>query len=345
MGVISVQNLTKIYSQALKEPGLKGSIKHLFKPNYVEKKAVNNIEFEIQEGESVAYLGKNGAGKSTTIKMLTGVLRPTSGSVLVNNINPFSNRVEYCRNIGVVFGQRTQLWWDIPVRESLELLKDMYSVSDYDYKVNLDEFCDLLGLNEFLHLTTRNLSLGQRMRADIAAALLHNPKILFMDEPTLGLDVSAKDNIRDFIKRINEQRRTTVLLTTHDLGDIEQICKRLILIDKGKILYDGSLGNVIKTFEKSKKIHFTFEEPSPTIRSVINSLEGVTIEQVIEQFNEEIWTVDFDYSVVSPGEIISNVLKVAKLKDIKIEEPNIENVLKRVYTGEISFIKKGELTG
>lgn len=333
MGLIQVENLAKQYRQAVKKPGLLGSIEYLIKGEYITKTAVNNISFTIEEGEAVAYLGKNGAGKSTTMKMLTGVLKPSSGTILIDNRDPFKNRLEYTKSIGAVFGQRTQLWWDIPIRDSFELLKEIFEVDQQTYKHNLDRFSEILGMNEFLHLTARSLSLGQRMRADIAAALLHDPKILFLDEPTLGLDVIAKEKIREFIKFTNKEKKTTVILTTHDLEDIEHICERLILIDRGSILFDGNLQLMIDRFTQTKKIHCQIIAPAMNIFASISRLPDVNIEklegdEIVIAFNRFCWTA---------GEIVAELMKVAKVQDIKIEEPDIESILKLIYEGELSL--------
>jgi len=239
--LIEARGLTKQFRQAVKEPGLVGSLRHFFNRKYKNKLAVDHIDFGVEAGESVAYLGPNGAGKSTTIKMLTGILVPTSGSLIVDGLVPHEKRQRNARNIGVVFGQRTQLWWDIPVIESFNLARDMYEIPATRYRDNLAQFTEILGLAEFMNLPAAKISLGQRMRADLCMALLHDPKILYLDEPTIGLDIAVKDSIRGFIRSRVEERGTTVILTTHDLGDIEDICKRIVIIDNGKIIHDGDL--------------------------------------------------------------------------------------------------------
>ena len=226
--MIKVENLSKVFKTSKKFPGLFGSIKGLFTREYTEKKAVNNISFEIASGDIVGYIGSNGAGKSTTIKIMTGILTPTSGRVLVDGIEPYKNRQLNAKKIGVVFGQRTQLWWDLPLNESFSLLKDIYEVSEDDYKERMKFFTDVLGLDEFIMQPVRTLSLGQRMKADLAASLLHNPKILFLDEPTIGLDVVVKEKVRKAIKEIHAKYGTTIILTTHDLQDIEELCSKII---------------------------------------------------------------------------------------------------------------------
>ena len=242
--MIKVCNLTKEFKTNKKYPGFKGAIKSLFSTEYTVTSAVDNMNFEIEEGEVVGYIGSNGAGKSTTIKMMTGILTPTSGKVEVNGIIPYENRTENAMNIGVVFGQRTQLWWDLPLSETFSLLRDIYSVSSEDFKERMKFFNEVLEIDEFMLRPVRTLSLGQRMRADLAASLIHNPKILYLDEPTIGLDVVVKEKVRNAIKQINKKYNTTVILTTHDLEDIEELCDRIIIIDKGVKIYDGSLSEI-----------------------------------------------------------------------------------------------------
>jgi ABC-2 type transport system ATP-binding protein len=242
--VIEVKNLTKEFKINKKYPGFKGAIKSFFSSEYTIKKAVDDISFTINDGEIVGYIGANGAGKSTTIKMMTGILTPTSGEVLVNGIIPYKDRKKNAYNIGVVFGQRTQLWWDLPLSESFTLLKEIYEVDDQSYNERMEFLSSVLDLNDFMLSPVRTLSLGQRMRADIAAALINNPKIIYLDEPTIGLDVVVKEKVRQAIKEIKKQYGTTVILTTHDLSDIEELCDRIIIIDKGKKIYDGGIKDI-----------------------------------------------------------------------------------------------------
>jgi ABC-2 type transport system ATP-binding protein len=239
--LIEVKNISKTFVSQKKYPGLKGAVKGLFSNEKIEKKAVDDISFSIDEGEIVGYIGMNGAGKSTTIKMMTGILRPSAGYCTVRGIDPSKERMKNAMNIGVVFGQRTQLWWDLPLSESYTVLKEIYDVSDNDYEERMELLNEVLGLAEFFDRPVRTLSLGQRMRADLGAALIHNPKVLYLDEPTIGLDLLVKDNIREAIKNMNERYKTTVILTTHDIGDIEELCSRIIIIDKGRKLYDGTV--------------------------------------------------------------------------------------------------------
>lgn len=239
--IITAQHLVKDFKTNKKYPGLRGTIKSLFSNEKIIKRAVDDVSFTIQEGEIVGYIGSNGAGKSTTIKMLTGILVPTEGTCCVNGLEPYTNRQENARNIGVVFGQRTQLWWDLPLVESFTVLKGIYQVSDYDYRQRMEFVNDILGIQDFENSAVRTLSLGQRMRADVAAALIHNPKVLYLDEPTIGLDVVVKDKMRDAIRELNRNFHTTIILTTHDMIDIEELCNHIIIIDSGKIIFDDML--------------------------------------------------------------------------------------------------------
>lgn len=254
--IIQINELTKTYRIPQKEEGILEKIKQIIRPVYQEKKAVNGISFSVQKGECVAFLGANGAGKSTTIKMLTGIMKPTSGSIRILGRDPFKERMENAKNIGVMFGQRTQLWWDIPIIESFRLLKSLYRIPEEIYEKNMHDFSELLELESFLNLPVRKVSLGQRVRADLAAALLHDPTLLFLDEPTIGLDVAVKQKVYAFLKYINVEKGTTILLTSHDLNDLEALCQRLIILEKGSILFDDELKKIYEcypvadTFEK-----------------------------------------------------------------------------------------------
>lgn len=248
MESIAVKNLYKKYKISQRQEGFAGMVKYLFHPQYKEKEAVKGISFSIQQGECVAFLGANGAGKSTTIKMLTGIMKPTDGKISIMGNDPCRERIRNARNIGVVFGQKTQLWWDIPVKDSFELLHSIYEIPDNVYKENLDLFKEILELEEFMDQPARKLSLGQRVRADIAAALLHDPPVLFLDEPTIGLDVAVKQKVYQFLRYINKEKRTTILLTSHDLKDMEWLCQRLIILEKGKILFDDEITKIFDDY-------------------------------------------------------------------------------------------------
>lgn len=312
----------KDFMIAKRETGFLGAVKSLVKREHIKKEAVKDISFSIGEGEMVGYIGPNGAGKSTTIKMLTGILVPSSGSVTVNGIIPYENRQENAKNIGVVFGQRTQLWWDLPTIESFELLKEIYQVSAKRYKENMDTFTEILGLDEFLNTPVRQLSLGQRMRADIAASLLHDPPILFLDEPTIGLDVIAKEKMRTFIKEINNERKITVILTTHDMEDIEKLCERMILIDHGQKVYDGEIAVVKERFGKTRTLIVDLEESSHSLQ-----LKG---REVFKEEASRFW-IRFNRDEVSASELIAQITETHNIKDLTVEEPAIEAIISRIY--------------
>ncbi|WP_010268447.1 ABC transporter ATP-binding protein [Paenibacillus senegalensis] len=337
MKLIEAEGLAKQFKIPLKEPGLTGAVKHLFKPKFQKKIAVTGIDLAIDKGESVAYVGPNGAGKSTTIKMLTGILVPTNGKVMVDGLIPHKNREENAKKIGVVFGQRTQLWWDLPIIESFSLLKDIYEIPASVYKHNLERFTQLLGLDEFLYSTARQISLGQRMRADLAAALLHNPKIVYLDEPTIGLDIAVKERIRKFIKEMNETEGTTILLTTHDLEDIEQICRRLVIIDKGRIIFDGDLHAVKDVFAKERTLHFQVDAPVPNLPSILSGLPNT----ILDHEDELQFSVRFDRFAISAGEIASHIMRQVQVKDFRIDEPKIDHVIRKVYDGELDLTASG----
>lgn len=322
MPVIEVEHLMKDFMIAKRETGFLGAVKSLVKREHIKKEAVKDISFSIKEGEMVGYIGPNGAGKSTTIKMLTGILVPTSGSVKVNGIIPYENRQENAKNIGVVFGQRTQLWWDLPTIESFELLKEIYQVPDKRYKENMDTFTGILGLDEFLNTPVRQLSLGQRMRADIAASLLHDPPILFLDEPTIGLDVVAKEKMRTFIKEINKERSITVILTTHDMEDIEKLCERMILIDHGQKVYDGEIAVVKERFGKTRTLIVDLEESTRSLK-----LSGG---EVFKEEASRFW-IRFNRDEVSASGLIAQITETHNIKDLTVEEPAIESIISRIY--------------
>lgn len=254
MESIAVKNLYKKYKISQRQEGFTGMVKYLFHPQYKEKEAVKGISFSIQQGECVAFLGANGAGKSTTIKMLTGIMKPTDGKIFVMGNDPFRERLINAGKIGVVFGQKTQLWWDIPVKDSFELLHSIYEIPDNVYEENLNLFKKILELEEFMDQPARKLSLGQRVRADIAAALLHDPPVLFLDEPTIGLDVAVKQKVYQFLQYINKEKKTTILLTSHDLKDMEWLCRRLIILEKGEILFDDEITKIFDNYPEAETL-------------------------------------------------------------------------------------------
>lgn len=340
--LISVHALSKHYRSFRRREGILGGLANLFHREYQTVKAVENIHFEIGRGEMVGYIGPNGAGKSTTIKMLTGILVPTSGEMLSNGFVPWRQRAAYVKTIGVVFGQRTQLWWDIAAVESFKLLRRIYDVSQRDYDERMELFNQVLGLRELLDVPVRKLSLGQRMRCDLAAALLHNPPILFLDEPTIGLDVVAKDHIRQFLRAINERYKTTVLLTTHDLDDIEELCRRIMIIDRGTVLYDGPLARLKERFLRTKQIKFilrdgdqsarlaAFEQRLPSLAP--NGGDAPTLH--LERLDELTCRLRFDRARVSSSDLIRQILAAVDVRDFVIEDEPIEEIIKRIYSGE-----------
>jgi ABC-2 type transport system ATP-binding protein len=278
----------------------------------------------------VGYIGPNGAGKSTTIKMLTGILVPTSGEILVNGFVPWRQRTAYVKTIGVVFGQRTQLWWDIAVVESFKLLRRIYDVSQRDFDARMEHFDEILSIRDYLHTPVRKLSLGERMRCDLAAALLHNPPLLFLDEPTIGLDVVAKDQIRRFLRAINREFQTTVLLTTHDLDDIEELCRRIMIIDRGTVLYDGPLAHLKEKLLRTKQIKFVLKDRVQAAGVSIFSRDGLEVDQV----DELTYRIRFDRAKVATADLIRQILAAVEVRDLLIEDEPIEEVVKRIYAGE-----------
>ncbi len=334
MALIETTALTKVFRSPLKDPGLAGSVKHLFTRRFSDRVAVDDVNLTIEVGEAVAYVGPNGAGKSTTIKMLTGILVPSSGEVRVDGVVPHRSRIQNARNIGVVFGQRTQLWWDIPVRESLALLKEIHRIPQARYEATLRSFQELLEIDELLPVIGRRLSLGQRMRADLAAALLHDPKILYLDEPTIGLDISVKDRVRAFVNRQIAERGTTVMLTTHDLGDIEDICRRIVIIDEGRVIYDGQLQAVKDAFARDRSIHFQLEHALTNPDGIMARLEGV---ELLPSDRPELLGLRFDRFAVSAAEVVAGVMAEADIVDFHIDEPAIEDVIRKVYAGQLDL--------
>ncbi len=324
MSIIEVKNLVKIYKTIEKEDGLIGYFKNLVKPKYKEFQAVKSVNFNIEEGELVGYIGENGAGKSTTIKMLTGLLTPTSGKVVVNGIIPNEKRIENNKNIGAVFGQKTQLWWDLPVIESFRLIKKMYKISENEYRKNLKKFTEILDLEDLLEKQVKNLSLGQKMRCEIAATFLHNPKIVYLDEPTIGLDVFVKENIRKFIKDINKEKKTTVILTTHDLKDIEDICDRIILLDKGQIIYDGEKQKFKDTYGKYVISEFIIKDKKDNI--ILNNAE------IIEQTENKL-KIKFSHDETTIVKIMDEISQFCNIEDIHMKEAELEDILKEIYKG------------
>ncbi|MGN0374189.1 MAG: ATP-binding cassette domain-containing protein [Butyrivibrio sp.] len=335
--MIEVSNIGKDFVSPKKYPGLKGAIKGLFSREKVTKCAVKDISFTIQDGEIVGYIGSNGAGKSTTIKMMTGILSPTYGKCLVNGIDPNKNRKENAKNIGVVFGQRTQLWWDLPLSESFTILKEIYNVSDEDYKERMEFLNNVLELKDFFEMPVRTLSLGQRMRADLGAALLHNPKVLYLDEPTIGLDLVVKDNIRTAIKEINEKYNTTVILTTHDIGDIEELCSRIIIIDEGSKIYDGSLEELKDKYGNMRCVTMEVKQPKALSRFNPAMEFGVDESECVMEFGENnSVSITFEKHKVQVPQIMNAVMERTEVRDIQIQETDLAKIVKAIYTSGVA---------
>lgn len=324
--VISVQNLTKYYKIHQKEPGLTGSLKTLFNRQYYDAKAVDDISFQISEGELIGFIGPNGAGKTTTLKCLSGLLYPTSGKVEVLGYTPFARKHPYLKQISLVMGQKNQLWWDLPAIDSFLLNKEIYEISDSEYKKTLDELTELLDVKDILQVQVRKLSLGQRMKCELIAALIHNPKILFLDEPTIGLDVVMQQKLRDFVKEYNQRHNATILLTSHYMKDVEQLCERVIIIDHGKILYDGKLSDIVKKYVKNKTLSVVFEKP--------------VSKDKLEKLGE-VLELDETRAVISvprdkSNHVAGKLLETFAVVDLNIEEANIEEIIRDVFTKKAS---------
>ena len=327
--MIEVHEITKTYAIPEKARGAFGGIRSLFKRKYKHVTALDRISFSIAKGELIGYIGPNGAGKSTTVKILSGILNPDSGSCTVGGFVPWKNRKAYVRNIGVVFGQRTQLWWDLPVSDSFSLLKDIYGVPDAEFKRNLETMVELLSLGPFIDTPVRNLSLGQRMRCDLAASLLHSPRLLFLDEPTIGLDAVAKFAVRDFVKRVNETLETTVILTTHDMDDIEALASRILIIGEGRIAFDGSIGALRTSVPALRYMVLDFPnacEAADFSRSIIN-LHGADL---IDIQGGRV-RMAFDPRVLAPQTLVRDIMDQHLFTDISIEHPPIEELIARLY--------------
>jgi ABC-2 type transport system ATP-binding protein len=326
MAIIEVERVSKYFKTFRRREGLRGAILDLFHRDVKIVKAVDEVSFSIPQGEIVGYIGPNGAGKSTTLKMLVGILTPSKGSIKVAGLDPFKDRKLHCKQIGVVFGQRSQLWWNLAVIESFELLRRIYDVPKADYKRRLEEFDEVLEIDEFLHLPLRELSLGQRTRCELAASLLHNPAVIFLDEPTIGLDVAVKARIREFIKAINQTYNTTVILASHDLNDIEDLAGRILVIDQGRIIFDGSLQD-LRTY---------FEEYEKTI--VLEFAEAID-DRIIDSLSQGIKTQKEDAfhlilklnSRAHTTELVAELLDKYPLRDLLVEEPRIEDIVLGIY--------------
>ncbi len=322
---IRATGLTKVFRTFDRRPGFWGGVRDVFDRQHKELTAVAGIDLVVPVGEVVGYIGPNGAGKSTTIKMLTGIMRPTRGSVQVNGFDPYHDRARYVRTVGAVFGQRSQLWWDLAVGESFDLLRELYGVPKDVAAARLKRFDEVLGLADFLRTPVRKLSLGQRMRADLAAALLHDPPVLFLDEPTVGLDVVTKAKLRDFLRALNRERRTTIILTTHDLQDIEALCSRVVVIDHGKVVHDGDLEGLRTRFGGGKRVAVTLKA---TVAQ-LPEMPGIT---AWHRSDPQHVQADLAEGADIP-QVLARCLAALPVEDIRIDEPGIEDVVKALYGG------------
>jgi ABC-2 type transport system ATP-binding protein len=325
--IIEVDSLVKEFHRPKRFEGPLGGVRTLLTRDYETTRAVDGVSFAIDEGELIGYLGANGAGKSTTIKMLSGILVPTSGTVRVDGIVPWEQREQNALRIGVVFGQRTQLWWDLPLGDSLKLIGKLYRLDSVRYTRNFNRLVALLGLDEFLDRPVRQLSLGQRMRGDLAAAMLYEPRILYLDEPTVGLDVVAKERTRQFVEEINRDAGTTIMLTTHDLADVERLCKRIIFISKGTVLYDGSVTELKRRYAPYRQLEVTLD-PGDGVGDAIVDLD-IDGAEVIAR-DEGRLAIRFDPAVVAVPDLISAVIARHPVTDISIVEPDLEGVVRQI---------------
>ncbi len=325
--IIQIKNVTKEFKVLNRREGLKGSLKDLFSRDYKIVRAVDNISMDIEQGEIVGYLGPNGAGKSTTIKMMTGVLEPTYGEILVGGNIPYQNRSKNAQEIGVVFGQRSQLWWALPLIESFKLLKDIYQISNSDYEGMIDLYKSLVDIEPLLHKPVRQMSLGQRTLSDILAAFLHNPKIVFLDEPTIGLDVSMKSKIRILINALNKEKNTTVILTTHDMGDVDALCQRIVIIDKGKMLYNNDIEHLKGFFGSYRTLKIRIDGDLKQQAEVIQKeLPDFSVSD-----DEEWISILVDEEKSKVMEVLNQIQKLHEIRDMQLEEISTEDVIKKIY--------------
>lgn len=318
--IIEVSDLKKYYEVFDKEPGVLGTVKSLFNRKYSEAKAVDGISFSIDEGELIGFIGPNGAGKTTTLKVLSGLLYPTSGEVKVLGFKPWERKTKYLKQFSLVMGQKNQLFWDLPAIDSFDLYKEIYEVSDTEYKKTLDELVEILGVSDILKVQVKKLSLGQRMKMELIAALIHSPKLLFLDEPTIGLDVVMQKTLREFVASYNKNKNATIILTSHYMLDVKELAKRVIIIDHGHILFDGLLSEVIKKFSKNKILNVSFEKKVE--------------KSDLERFGK-VTEKDGSFSLLIKREESSNaveaILKKFPVEDLTIEEPQIEDIIRQVF--------------
>lgn len=322
MSFINVKHIKKTFKVAKKQSGIKATLKNFIKRDYKYIEAIKDISFDIEEGSIVGYIGQNGAGKSTTIKILSGILIPDGGEVTVNGLNPWKDRKKYVSSIGVVFGQRSQLWWDIPAEDTFDLLKDIYKIDEQKFKKNKEYLIKLLNIEDIIRIPVRQLSLGQRMRCEIAASLLHEPKILFLDEPTIGLDAISKQIVRDFIKRINKEQKVTVILTTHDMSDIEALAKRIIMIGNGQVVYDGTLNNLKKKYDHRKYVSVTTKTKLSKLRK-----KGI----IKQEKTGEGYKFMIDSDTLNISDFLKYLSQKIDIKDLEIDDESLDNIIINLY--------------
>ncbi len=322
MQAISVSHLKKYYKIYKKEPGLIGSFKSLVQRKYYDAKAVDNISFSIEEGELVGFIGPNGAGKTTTLKCLSGLLYPTSGEISVLGFKPFDRKKQFLQQISLVMGQKNQLWWDLPATETFLLNKEIYQVDNMKFEETVGNLSELLEVKDILNIQVRKLSLGQRMKCELIAALIHLPRVLFLDEPTIGLDVVMQKNLRKFIKEYNKKYNATILLTSHYMGDVEELCSRIIIIDYGRIVYDGSLADIVKKYTKNKLLTIIFQKPVD--------------KSILEKFGEikeyEPLKARLAVPISNSNRVAGQILADLPVEDINIEDPDIETIIRRIFS-------------
>lgn len=344
--IITLKNVSKEFKVLNRHEGIKGGFQDLFSRDYKIIKAVNDVSMDIMPGEICGYLGPNGAGKSTTIKMMTGVLEPTSGEILVNGRIPYKNRTENAQNIGVVFGQRSQLWWALPLIESFKLLRDIYQIEEKDFKDMMELYESLVDIKELYSKPVRQMSLGQRTLSDILAAFLHNPGVVFLDEPTIGLDVSMKSKIRDLIKALNHEKKTTVILTTHDMGDVDALCKRIVIIDKGIMLYDNSIENLRSFFGAYRTLRLRFAKDASQLTKealkkqaaeLAGDLKNVypQAKSIGVSAGEEWVDVLLNEDEIALMKVLNHIQETRRIYDVQLKEISTESVIKKIYDKEI----------
>lgn len=345
--IIKMEDINKEFKVVKRREGVKGSIRDLFSREYNILHAVNNVTLDIMPGEMVGYLGPNGAGKSTTIKMMTGILEPTSGKIMVNGRVPYENRTKNAQDIGVVFGQRTQLWWALPVIESFKILKEIYRIPDKEYNDNLEYYDALVGAGNLYHKAVREMSLGQRTLCDILAAFLHNPGVVFMDEPTIGLDVSMKGKIRQLVSSLNEKKGTTVILTTHDMGDVDALCKRIVIIDKGTMIYDNDIAHLQQYFGAYRTLKIQFNKSTEDVKNEILETQAKEIEKwILEKYPqaaslavsiEDKWiNILLNEDEVRMMDVINCIQNNRRIIDMNLQEISTESVIRKIYEGGVN---------